>query len=281
MAQNYSAAHLKVVDERVVLESLTASRFSNDIRIEFNGKNSITIYNVNTVALVDYNRSELVGSRFGALTEVGTGTQTLTLSQDKAFNAAIDRGNYEDSQMVTEAASFVKRETREVIVPSFDVYNLGILTSNAISNSRGILGGTAVSNTTIYSLILAQNAALDELKYPAAGRTLWITPTNYNLLKRDPEFMKASDTAVADLKKGIVGEVDGLTIVKVPASMLVTNFEFMITCKGVAVPIQKFNMIRTLDDDSNIDGWLVQGRFYFDFFILGQKATGIRIYTKA
>jgi len=281
MAQNYAAAHLKVVDERVYLESLTMDHFKNDIRLEFNGKNSVTIYNVNTVSEVDYNRAEVVGSRFGQLTEVGTGTQTLTLSQDKAFNVAIDRGNYEDSQMVTEAASFVKRQVREVSVPATDVYNLGILTSYAITNTQGVIGGAAVAYNTIYSLILAQNAALDELKYPAAGRTLWITPTNYNLLKRDPEFMKACDTTVADLKKGIIGEVDGLTIVKVPSSMLVAKFEFMITCKGVAVAINKFNMIRTLDNDSNIDGWLVQGRRYHDMFILGQKATGIRIYTKA
>lgn len=281
MAQNYASAHLKVVDERVYLESLTMDAFKNDIRLEFNGKNSVTIYNVNTVAEVDYNRAEVNGSRFGQLTEVGTGTQTLTLTQDKAFNAAIDRGNYEDSQMVTEAASFVKRQVREVSVPATDVYNLGILTAYAISNSQGVIGGTAVAYNTIYSLILAQNAALDELKYPPEGRTLWITPTNYNLLKRDPEFMKACDTTVANLKKGIIGEVDGLTIKKIPASMLVTKFEFMITCKGVAVAINKFNMIRTLDNDSNIDGWLVQGRRYHDCFILSQKATGIRIYTKA
>lgn len=281
MAQNYAAAHLKVVDERVYLTSLTMDRFKSDVRIEFNGKNSVTIYNVNTVAEVDYNRAEVVGSRFGTLTEVGTGTQTLTLTQDKAFNAAIDRGNYEDSQMVTEAASFVKRQVREVSVPATDVYNLGIATSYAISNTQGTIGGTAVAYNTIYSLILAQQAALDELKYSADGRTLWITPTNYNLLKRDPEFMKACDETVKDLKKGIIGEVDGLTIVKVPASMLVTKFEFMITCKNVLVAVNKFNMIRTLDNDSNIDGWIVQGRRYHDCFVLGQKATGIRIYTKA
>lgn len=281
MAQNYSEAHLKVVDERVYLESLTKGRLSNDIRLDFNGKNSVTIYNVNTVAEVDYNRGELNASRFGALTEVGTGVQTLTLSQDKAFNAAIDRGNYEDSQMVTEAASFVKRQTREVIVKNLDEYNLGILTSYAITNTQGVIAGTAVAYNTIYSLILAQNAALDELLYSSDGRTLWITPTNYNLLKRDPEFVKGCDESVKDLKRGILGEVDGLTIVKVPASYLVANFEFMITCKNVAVAVNKFNMIRTLDNDSNIDGWLVQGRRYFDCFILGQKATGIRIYTKA
>lgn len=279
MAQSYAAAHLKVIDERVYLESKTTGRFANNIRLDFNGKNSVTIYNVNTVAENDYVRSGT--NRFGALVELGTGTQTLTLSQDKAFTFSIDRGNYEDSQMVTEAASAVKRQLREVVVPNVDIYNLSVLTAYAIANTQGVIGGTAVAYNTIYSLILAQNAALDELKYAADGRTLWITPTNYNLLKRDPEFMKACDTTVADLKKGIVGEVDGLTIVKVPASYMVTKFEFMITCKDVAVAISKFNSVRTLDDVQGIDGWVVEGRRYNDMFILGQKATGIRIYTKA
>lgn len=279
MAQNYSAAHLKVVDERVYLESKTAGRFANNIRLDFNGKNSVTIYNVNTVSEVDYTRSG--SNRFGALVELGTGTQTLTLSQDKAFTFTIDRGNYADSQMVTEAASAVKRQLREVVVPNVDIYNLSVLTSYAITNAQGVVGGTAVAYNTIYSLILAQQAALDELKYAEDGRTLWITPTNYNLLKRDPEFMKACDTTVADLKKGVVGQVDGLTIVKVPASYLVTKFEFMITCKDVAVAISKFDSVRTLDQVQGIDGWVVEGRRYNDLFILGQKATGIRIYTKA
>lgn len=279
MAQNYSAAHLKVVDERVYLESKTAGRFKNNIRLDFNGKNSVTIYNVNTVAEVDYIRSG--SNRFGALVELGTGTQTLTLSQDKAFTVTIDRGNYEDSQMVTEAASFIKRQLREVVVPAVDAYNLSVLTAYAIANSQGVISGTAVAYNTIFQLILAQQAALDELKYPEQNRTLWITPTNLNLLKRDPEFMKACDTAQADLKKGIIGEVDGLTIVKVPASYFVAKFEFMITCEGSAVSVSKFDSVRTLDNVQGIDGWVVEGRRYNDCFVLGQKATGIRIYTKA
>ena len=279
MAQNYAAAHLKVVDERVYLESKTMGRFANDIRLDFNGKNSVTIYNVSTVSEVDYTRSGT--NRFGSLVELGTGTQTLTLSQDKAFTFTIDRGNYEDSQMVTEVATAIKRQVREVATPAIDIYNLGVLTSAAITAVQGVVGGTAVAYNTIYSLILAQQAALSELKYSEDGRTLWITPTNYNLLKRDPEFMKACDTSVADLKKGIVGEVDGLTIVKVPASYMVTKFEFMITCKGVAVAINKFNSIRTLDNVQGIDGWVAEGRRYHDCFILGQKSTGIRVYTKA
>lgn len=279
MAQNYAAAHLKAIDERVYLESKTKGRFANDIRLDFNGKNTVTIYNVNTVAENDYVRSGT--NRFGALVELGTGTQTMVLSQDKAFTFSIDRGNYEDSQMVTEAASAIKRQIREVSVPAVDTYNLGILAAYGIANSQGVVGGTAVAYNTIYSLILAQNAALDELKYPEEGRTLWINPTNYNLLKRDPEFSKACDESYRDLKKGVMGMVDGLTIVKVPASMLTTKLEFMITCKGVGVSISKFDSVRTLDNVQGIDGWVVEGRRYYDMFVLGQKGTGIRVYTKA
>lgn len=280
MAQNYAAAHLNATDERVYLESLTSDAFdSKEVRIDFNGKNSVTIYNVNTVAENDYVRSGL--ARFGALVELGTGTQTLTLSQDKSFSFSIDRGNYEDSQMVTESAKAIKRQIREVSVPATDVYNLGVVTAYAIANSQGVIAGTAVAYNTAYQLILAQQAALTELKYSKEGRTLWITPTIYNLLKRDPEFKADCDTSYADRKKGIIGMVDGLTIKEVPASYLVTNFQFMITCKGVAVAVNKFNMIRTIDNDKDVDGWICQGRRYHDNFVLGQKGTGIRIYTKS
>lgn len=280
MAQNYAASHLNAVDERVYLESLTLDVFdSKSIRLDFNGKNSVTIYNVDTVAENDYVRSGL--SRFGTLVELGTGTQTLTLSQDKSFSFSIDRGNYEDSMMVTEAAKAIKRQVREVSVPATDVYNLGIASAYAITNSQGVVAGTAVAYNTVYSLILAQQAALTELKYSKQGRTLWITPTVLNLLKRDPEFKQDCDTSYADNKKGVVGMVDGLAIKEVPASMLVTNFQFMITAKDTLVAVNKFDMVRTIDNDKDVDGWVCQGRRYHDCFVLGQKATGIRVYTKS
>lgn len=279
MAQNYSSAHLKVIDERVYKSSITSGRFSNNIRLDFNGKNSVTIYNVDVVAENDYTRSG--SNRFGALVELGTGTQTMTLSQDKAFTFTIDRGNYEDSQMVNSAATAIKRQIREVSVKNTDAYNLGVLMAYAIANTQGSLGSTASAYNTIYSLILVQQAALDELLYPAEGRTLWITPTMYNLLKRDPEFVKASDTSVADLKKGILGEVDGLTIVKVPISYMTSKFEWMITCEGVGVAVNKFDSVRTLDNVQGIDGWVVEGRRYYDFFVLSQKGTGIKLKTIA
>lgn len=279
MAQNYAAAHLKVLDERFSLESKTDVIINKGIRLDFNGKNSVTIYNVNTVAENDYVRSGT--NRFGALVELGTGTQTFTLSQDKSFTFTVDRGNLEDSQMAQEVSKAIARQVREVSVPATDVYRLAVLTSYAITNSQGVISGTAVAYNTIYQLILAQQAAMSELSVPETGRVLFITPTNLNLLKRDPEFKRDCDTSYADTKKGIVGMVDGLTIVVAPSSYFVTKFEFMIVHEELLVSPTKFNSVRTLDDVQGIDGWVAEGRRYYDAFIPTQKATALRVYTKA
>jgi hypothetical protein len=84
-----------------------------------------------------------------------------------------------------------------------------------------------------------------------------------------------------DNKNGTVGKVDGAVIKEVPASMLVTKFQFMITCADVLIAASKFNMVRTLDDDKDVDGWICQGRRYHDAWVLQQRGTGIRIYTKS
>lgn len=274
MAQNYAAAHLKVLDERFHTESKTDLIVNKGIRLDFNGKNSVTIYNVNVVDETDYVRSGT--NRFGALVELGTGTQTFTLSQDKAFTFTIDRGNLEDSMMAQEAAKAVKRQVREVSVPNTDVYRLAALTTYAAANSQ--VATSALAASDVYQKILTQQAALTDAEVPEEGRVLFVTATTLNLLKRDPEFQKECDTSYKDLKKGIVGMVDGLKIVVCPSSYYVANFGFMIVHEGVLVSPTKFNSVRILDEVQGIDGWVAEGRRYYDAFIPTNKAVAIRLH---
>lgn len=280
MAQHYAAAHLKQLDERFFTESKTdVIANKGGIRLDFNGKNSVTIYNVDVVVENDYVRSGT--NRFGALVELGTGEQTFTLSQDKSFTFTVDRGNLQDSMMVQEVAKAVKRQVREVSVPTTDIYRLGVLAAYAIANSQGSIASTAAANTTAYQLLLAQQAELDDAEVPTEGRVAFMTPAYYNLLKRDPEFVRDCDTTYKDLKKGILGEVDGLTIVKCPSSYYVSNFEFMIVHKEVLIAPTKFNSVRVLDDVQGIDGQVAEGRRYYDAFIPANKGVAIRIKTHA
>lgn len=277
MAQNYAAKDLATIDERFYTESVTQPIINNGIKLTFEGVNSVTIYNVDVVAEVDYVRSG--HNRFGPLVELGTGVQTFVLSQDKAFTFSVDRGNLEDSMLVQEADRAVKRQVREVSIPTTDIYRLSILAAYAVANSQGVISGSAPTNQTAYQLVLAQQAALDDAEVPAEGRYMYVTSTFYNLLKRDPEFVKDCDTSVKDLKRGILGDVDGLTIIKAPASYYVSKFAFMIVHKKVLVAPTKFNMIRILDEVQGIDGKVAEGRRYYDAFIPKNKGVAIRIYT--
>lgn len=277
-AQNYASATLGVVDERLHLATKTADIVNKGgIRLDFNGKNSVTIYTVDVVSEVNYVRSG--ANRFGALNELGTGTQTFTLSQDKSFTFSVDRGNLEDSQMVQEANKAVKRQVAEVSVPNTDVYTLAQAHAVALANSQGATA--AVTSANAYNKFLAQNDALTEAKVSENGRHCFMSPATYSLLKQDTTFMRSCDTTMADLKKGIIGQVDGVTLHKVPSTYLPTNMVFQFICEDVLIRPMKFNSVRVLTDVQGIDGAVAEGRRYYDVFVPNNKAVGLRYHLSA
>lgn len=272
MAQNYAAAHLKKIDERYYRDSVIGSVINKGMRLDFNGKNSVTIYNVDTVPLYDYIRSG--ANRFGPLVELGTGTQTFTLSQDKSFTFTVDRGNLEDSQMVQEVAVAIKRQVREVNTPTQDIYVLGVAGAYAVANSQGTTAATTNSNA--YQQLIAQKAAMIDLLIAADNIHVFMSQTQYNLLRRDPEFKVASDGAYRDVKSGNVDTVDGMTLHVVPTSYLPANFGYLLIAEDVLIVPSKFDMVRTLGDVQGIDGWVAEGRQYYDAFIPTNKGKAIR-----
>jgi len=278
MAQNYASAVLSQIDEKLSLESKTDSIVNKGgVRLDFNGKNSVTIYTVNTVSEVNYVRSGT--NRFGSLTELGTGTQTFTLSQDKSFSFSVDRGNLEDSQMVQEANRAVKRQIRIVATENIDVYTLAAAHALALAQSQGATA--AVTSSNAYVKFLAQNDAMTESKVPESGRHCFMTPATYSLLKQDTTFMRSVDTTQKKLESGILGEVDGVMLHKVPAAYLPTNMVFQFIWENVLIRPMKFNSIRVLTDVQGIDGAVAEGRRYYDVFGPANQVVGLRYHLSA
>lgn len=271
-SQNYAASHLNIIDERFSKETLTSDIINNGIRLDFNGKNSVTIYNVDVVDEVDYVRSGT--ERFGALVELGTGTQTFTLSQDKSFTFSVDQGNLEDSMMVQEANKAVKRQIREVSIPNTDKYRLATLQAYAVANSQSATA--ALTNTNAYQKFLAQVAALVDALVGRDDIVCYLSATNYNLMKRDPEFKAACDEAYRDSKKGVLGMVDGVMLKEVPSSYLPTNTGYLMVSKKVLVSPTKMDMTRVLTEQRGIHGAVAEGRRYYDAFIPTNKGVAIR-----
>ena len=263
MAQNYAAKYQKTIDEVFRINSVTDIAINKGIRLDFEGVNTVTIYGVATVAETGYVRSG--SNRFGSLLELDTTKQSFVLSQDRAFTYSIDRGNYEDSMMVTEAGSTLQREIEVVCVPNTDIYRLAAMTTYANSNSQ--VTTVALTSSNVYVQFLARQQTLDDAKVPADGRIAFVTPATYALLKQDSNFIKASNAAQEMLQKGVVGDVDGVTIVKVPTTYLAANSGFLVVHKSVLVAPHKFDTFRILKEVQGIDGWVVEGRRYYDAFI--------------
>ncbi len=277
-AQNYASATLDQIDERLHLATKTADIVNKGgVRLDFNGRNSVTIYTVSTVSEVNYTRSGT--NRFGALNELGTGTQTFTLSQDKSFTFSVDRGNLEDSMMVQEVNKAVKRQIAEVAVLNVDVYTLAAAHSLALAQSQGATA--AVTSSNAYTKFLAQNDAMTEAKVPEDGRYCFMSPATYSLLKQDTTFMRSCDTTMADLKKGVIGTVDGVTLVKVPSTYLPTNEVYLFIWDQVLIRPMKFNSTRVLTDVQGIDGAVAEGRRYYDVFGPANKVPGLRYHLSA
>ncbi len=274
--QNYATDVLNKIDERFYLEAKTNSIVNNGVEMEFsNGNNAVTIYDMDVVAENDYVRSGTM--RYGALVELGNGTQTFVLSQDKSFSISIDRGNREDSKMVPAIDEAVKRQVREVSIPTVDIYRLSILTSYAVANSQ--TATSALAYTDIFSKILVQRAALLNAKVGLDDIVCFIEPTAEAALWRDPEFKGACDKTKEDRATGVIGTVMGMTIVVCPVSYYVANFGFMLVSKKVLVAPTKFNEIKTGDGfPFGISGMVAFGRRYYDAFIPANKGVAIRLH---
>jgi hypothetical protein len=276
-SQNYASASLSTLDERFYRDSQTSDIVNKGMRLEFNGKNSVTIYNVDTVTESDYVRSGVF--RFGPLVEIGTGTQTFVLSQDKSFTFTVDRGNLEDSMMAQEVAKAVKRQVREVSVPTVDIYTLATASAYAVANTQGATAATTSSNA--YSQLIAQKAAMVNALIEPDNIHVFMDQTDYNALRRDAEFKVASDGAYRDVKSGNVDRVDGMKIHVVPTSYMPTNVNFLFIAENVLVRPTKFDMVRTHENPVGIDGWVAEGRRYYDVFIPANKGTAIRYHKES
>ena len=93
--------------------------------------------------------------------------------------------------------------------------------------------------------------------------------------------MRSCDTTMKDLKSGIIGEVDGVTLHKVPSTYLPANEVFLFIWEEVLIRPMKFNSVRVLTDVQGIDGAVAEGRRYYDVFGPANKVPGLRYHLAA
>lgn len=269
MAIDYATKYdlQNLVDERFKVEAKSDGSVNQDF--DFTGAQTVKVYDISTASLQDYKRTG--ANRYGTIENLDATTQEMVMSQDKSFTFAIDSMDEDETQGALNAAEALERQVREVIIPEVDSYRFGVMAAKAGKTVTGVL-----SAKDVYDAILDATVALDEAEVPADGRQLIVVPDTYKLIKQDV------DKDVVDRARGLVGMLDGFEVILVPSSRIgVANFGFMVTHEVATVAPVKMAEYLVHSNPPGISGDLVEGRIYFDAFVLNNKKDAIYVHKTA
>ena len=270
---NLVTKFLPYVDEMFTTESKKSLLTNQDFN--WSGAHTVKVYKVSTATMTDYDRAGTgtgrTGSRYGAIQSLNATTEEMTLKKDRSFTFAIDKMDADETAQQLAGASALARQQREVIIPEVDSYVYGVMTTNAGNKPAA----KAMTADIIYDEIIAGSEALDNAEVPETNRVLVVTPAIYKLMKQSPDITLETDIGQDMRLRGAIGNLDGLTVIKVPASRLPEDFGFMIAHPSATVAPTKLEDYKVHSDPPGISGDLVEGRIVYDAFVLDNKAKAI------
>lgn len=275
------AKFLPYVDEMFTTESKKALLTNNDF--SWTGAHTVKVHKVNTVPMTNYDRDgsgvgmapeegdPVIWSRYGAMGTVENTVEEFTLTRDRSFTFVIDKMDREETDEVLSGASALARQQREVIIPEVDTYVYGKMTAGAGTKKTTV----TLSADNIYTEIIDGNTVLDNAEVPDTGRILVVTPDTYLLMKKCADIIMETDISAEQRLQGVIANLDGLTVIKVPKKRLPSNFGFMIAHPVATVAPTKLEEYKVHQDPPGISGELVEGRIVYDAFVLDNKKMAI------
>lgn len=268
MAVTLAEKFLPYVDEQFKAESKKSLLTNQDFN--WTGAHTVKIYKISTAAMTDYGRTGPTGtnwSRYGAVAGLDAATEELTLSRDRSFSFAIDAMDADETGQTLTAASALARQLREVVIPEIDGYVFGKMCTGAGTKPAA----AELTAANIYGEILKAGAALDAAEVPETGRQLLVTPETLLLMKQSSDIVLETDIG-ADLRlKGVISNLDGANVIRVPASRVPEGFGFLLAHPSATVAPVKLESYNTHQNPPGINGQLVEGRVVYDAFVLENK----------
>ena len=269
MAIDLTTKFVPYTDEIFKNESKRSLLTNSDF--EWTGAHSVKVYKITTSQMNDYDRagtgSGATGSRYGAVASLGATTEEMTLKKDRSFTFAIDKLDNDETAQQLAAASALARQQREVVIPEVDKYVYGVICTGAGNKPAA----TSLTAENIYTEILKASQALDDAEVPETARVLLVTPATYLLMKQCKDITMETEMGTDMRLKGVDSNLDGASVVKVPASRLPENFGFLLAHPSATVAPVKLDEYKIHQDPPGISGSLVEGRICYDAFVLENK----------
>lgn len=222
--------HLGIIKEVIPYNAYSTPAVLSDDQIFLQGR-TFTILETNEAELTDYKRNEN-----NALTTLKADETSYVLDVEKYWGLQID--DLDEHDLNTEVEQYqVAKQTNKVVAPYLDQLRFATLIGNT-SDTVLTTGTTAGAN---YEAVIDAGVKLDELA-TNGRRLLFVTPTFYASIKKEIVKLPQGDNTGDALFKGVVGELDGALVIKVPNRILNTGenaVEAILTVDNVlASPVQ-------------------------------------------
>ena len=259
-------------DEQFVAESKRALVTNQDF--DWTGAHTIRVYKIQTSAMQDYGRTGPAGdnfSRYGSIADLNASTEEMTLTKDRSFIFNVDKLDTDETQQQVAAASALARQNREVTIPEVDTYTYGVMAAGAGHKPDA----KELTAADIYKDILKASAALDDAEVPESGRVLVVTPAVYLLMKQNNDIVLNCDIGAELRQQGVIANIDGMNVQKIPANRLPAKFGFMVAHPSATVAPVKLEDYNVHNDTIYSSGAVVTGRICYDAFVLDNKTKAI------
>ena len=242
--------------------------------VDMTGAKTCRVYMLNTTPVVDYNRSG--SSRYGELKDVQDTVVEYIMTQDKAFNGVVDKGDESEQAISNKSGQWLRQEIAEQCVPTGDKYGFG-----RIAKLGHIMGATAEpTKSTIVTMVYDAATYMDEHLVPENGRVLFVRAKDYPKIILSDEWSGLDSLAGKQLPTGTVGQIAGFTVVKVPSNMFPADV-YMIAVQESALAFPyRINDTKIHHDPVGVSGAVIEGRQTYDLFVLASKADAVVVIGK-
>lgn len=259
-------------DEKFKAESKISLLTNQDF--DFVGARIVKVYKISTAEMNDYVRhpvSDYAASRYGTAKDLDATTESFEMTRDRSFTFTIDKLDEDETNQQLTAAKALARQLREVVIPEVDAYTYKAMATKAGNKPDAV----ALTAENIYTEILKASKALDDEEVPETDRQLVVSPEVYQLMKRCKDITMETEIG-NDLRiRGVIANLDGTNVIKVPAVRLPEHFGFMLAHPSATVAPTKLADYKIHQDPPGISGDLVEGRIVYDAFVLDNKTKAI------
>lgn len=268
MAINLVTKYANQVEKKFTLDSVVVGKAKG--KYNWDGARTIKAIIPTTQSLTDYDATASA-NRFGTPAELQDTVGTYEIQKNRSFSIVIDKENNTSQNMVKAAGEMMKYEVDDVMIPEFDAWCLGKWATGAGQYNVN----ASLTKSNIVKEFADCIAKLVNEKTPTNDLIAWVGATNVSLLLQAPEFVNIDTLGRDATKKGIMGEVHGCKIIRVPDSYLPSGVNFLMAHPRALLAPQKIKTLRILTDVQGFDGAVLEGRMLYDAFVVKAKEKAV------